>query len=228
MKIIITESQYKLISEMSQSLYHGSIYDFDDFDVSKMSTGHGDQWFGWGIYFTDEKVVADGYAASKDGTKMGYIYHVTLHGNKTPDQYDYIDLEYHITPKQIDKVKKGIIREKIEFKKYYTVCNDNERLYLDKPYFHNIKDAEKYKDSLANVDGEEWYIKENQFNPSFNNIAGEELYEELCGTLGSPKEASLFLLRCGIDGLKTDRYFDAYVWIVFDTSCVKIEKKEKV
>ena len=34
------------------------------------------------------------------------------------------------------------------------------------------------------------------------NKTVQEFYKQLCGLFGSDKEASLFLLRCGIDGIK--------------------------
>lgn len=42
--------------------YHGSPYKFDKFSTSKMGTGEGAQAFGWGLYFTDLKGVAENYA----------------------------------------------------------------------------------------------------------------------------------------------------------------------
>lgn len=224
MKIIITESQYNLIREMSISAYHGSPYDFDDFEINKMFSGHGDHWFGWGLYFSDKKDVADAYATAEDGGEMGYVYHVTLHGNKTPDQYDYMWYEHAITPKQADKIKKGLIRENITFKEYYIVHGESRR-DIDWKYFHNLEDAKKYKDSLNYND--ELFITKEKFNGNVDGSSGAAVYEELAGTLGGTKEASLFLLRCGIDGIITDDLEDR-IYVVFDTNCIKIEKKEKL
>lgn len=41
--------------------YHGSPYDFDKFDSSKIGTGEGAQAYGWGLYFAGKKEVAEWY-----------------------------------------------------------------------------------------------------------------------------------------------------------------------
>ena len=57
------------------SAYHGSPYFFDKFTTSKMGTGEGAQAFGWGLYFTDLKEVAEHYRAylSKDKSFELYV-----------------------------------------------------------------------------------------------------------------------------------------------------------
>ena len=42
--------------------WHGSPYQFDKFTTEKMGTGEGAQAFGWGLYFTDLKGIAENYA----------------------------------------------------------------------------------------------------------------------------------------------------------------------
>lgn len=44
--------------------YHGSPYDFDRFDASKIGTGEGAQAYGHGLYFAENKAVADEYKRS--------------------------------------------------------------------------------------------------------------------------------------------------------------------
>jgi len=44
--------------------YHGSPHDFDRFDLSKIGTGEGAQAYGHGLYFAENKAVADGYKTS--------------------------------------------------------------------------------------------------------------------------------------------------------------------
>ena len=48
----------------SVKAYHGTIHKFDKFTTDKMGTGEGNQSFGWGLYFTDIKDIADGYATT--------------------------------------------------------------------------------------------------------------------------------------------------------------------
>lgn len=64
MKILVTEGQFKVIKEMAISTYHGTPHDFDKFTISKVGTGESTQWFGWGLYFTDDESISDYYASS--------------------------------------------------------------------------------------------------------------------------------------------------------------------
>jgi hypothetical protein len=41
--------------------YHGSPHDFEQFDMSKIGTGEGEQAFGHGLYFAENEPVAKGY-----------------------------------------------------------------------------------------------------------------------------------------------------------------------
>lgn len=41
--------------------YHGSPYDFDKFDISKIGTGEGAQAYGHGLYFAENPLVAESY-----------------------------------------------------------------------------------------------------------------------------------------------------------------------
>ncbi len=41
--------------------WHGTPHDFDEFDVNKINTGEGAQAFGWGLYFTSKKAIAEHY-----------------------------------------------------------------------------------------------------------------------------------------------------------------------
>lgn len=70
-----------------------------------------------------------------------------------------------------------------------------------------------------------------------DNISGQDLYENLTVAFGSDKEASLFLLRAGIDGIKypaesisrgaTSDTARGFNYVVFDENAVTIEEKTK-
>jgi hypothetical protein len=47
------------------SVWHGSPHSFDKFSLSKIGTGEGQQAYGWGLYFTDLKSIANYYAATE-------------------------------------------------------------------------------------------------------------------------------------------------------------------
>jgi hypothetical protein len=64
--IRITPEMKKDISEKGQTLfqasaYHGSPHRFDEFKLNKIGTGEGNQAYGWGLYFAENKEVAEWY-----------------------------------------------------------------------------------------------------------------------------------------------------------------------
>jgi hypothetical protein len=46
---------------LNQSVFHGSPYEFDQFDLGSIGSGEGAQAYGWGLYFAGNKDIADGY-----------------------------------------------------------------------------------------------------------------------------------------------------------------------
>jgi len=77
MKIIITESQLKILIPEGIKVWHGSDRNFDSFDMSKVGSGDGKSLGGWGIYFSDTKEVSERYF-----TTNGFVNEYELrHGN---------------------------------------------------------------------------------------------------------------------------------------------------
>ncbi len=48
-------------TEKNQVVYHGTPYDFEKFSTDKIGSGEGAQSYGWGLYFSSNKKVADWY-----------------------------------------------------------------------------------------------------------------------------------------------------------------------
>ena len=65
-----------------QSAWHGSPYDFDEFDLGSIGGGLGMQAFGWGLYFTENKNVAEKYKVERKSKNK-----FTLNGNDIPIEY---------------------------------------------------------------------------------------------------------------------------------------------
>ena len=65
-----------------QSAWHGSPYDFNEFDLGSIGGGLGTQAFGWGLYFTENKNVAEKYKVERKSKNK-----FTLNGNDTPIEY---------------------------------------------------------------------------------------------------------------------------------------------
>lgn len=73
-----------------QAAWHGSPYQFDKFTTEKIGTGEGAQAFGWGLYFTDLKSIAENYADKLSEKKLlvnGEEFS-TSKLRKTLDKYD--------------------------------------------------------------------------------------------------------------------------------------------
>lgn len=65
-----------------QSAWHGSPYDFDEFDLGSIGGGLGTQAFGWGLYFTENKNVAEKYKVERKSKNK-----FTLNSNDIPIEY---------------------------------------------------------------------------------------------------------------------------------------------
>ena len=71
--------------------YHGSPYDFDKFDMSKIGTGEGAQAYGHGLYFAENPEVAEQYAkmgvqfTDPQGNPLstGHRYEVNINADPT-------------------------------------------------------------------------------------------------------------------------------------------------
>lgn len=75
-----------------ENFYHGSPYEFDHFDISKVGSGDSHSKFGWGLYFTDSPNTALKYAQELSIGKLkeaGFnIYEVKLLGIDSFYQWD--------------------------------------------------------------------------------------------------------------------------------------------
>lgn len=74
--------------------FHGSPYDFDKFDMSKIGTGEGAQAYGRGLYFAENEGVAKVYRDQLGGHSAakprGHMYEVRI--NADPDSFLNYDL----------------------------------------------------------------------------------------------------------------------------------------
>lgn len=78
----VAEAPFSLTSEVAkpragknrtlfQTVYHGTPHVFEKFELRAIGTGEGNQSYGWGLYFTSTKEIADRYAeAVKDDSKI--------------------------------------------------------------------------------------------------------------------------------------------------------------
>ena len=73
--------------------WHGSPHLFDRFSTSAIGTGEGNQAFGWGLYFTDLKEIAENYAKKLSGrierTKLRINGEIVTYPSPFPNEPDY-------------------------------------------------------------------------------------------------------------------------------------------
>lgn len=275
------------VNRYYQAAWHGSPYAFDKFTTEKMGTGEGAQAFGWGLYFTDIRGIAEGYATTLsqinndvyfNGEKVimipdNPIYNVSaklsqgidfaikyaqdMYGDYANYTDDYSVRRAKSYGKTIEFLQKN--RDKIE------VRGEGRNLY--KVELHKGKTPEQYEwlawdkpltKSMANKikayvgadvfnDWNETLIDKANVDLTDNELTGREVYsflQTMASEDGLPnadpiggnvaKEASLFLLRAGIDGIKypaeslargmTSDTARGFNYVVFDENAITIEE----
>ncbi len=185
----------KLFEEIK--VYHGSGNKIDKFNI--IDSKSGSTTYGYGYYFTDNEEVAKIYANENDDK---YIYHLTLHKGKKPNDYDYLIFDINITNQQFNKIKKELLKNNI-----------NIDISLKSNGWNVIQKLIEYFYSKLTI------------HQQINN-----------GHYTSKKKTSMFLLKCGIDGLKykmpntiiSHEYgYDGYNYVVFDSKNIHIDKISK-
>ncbi len=212
-------------------IYHGSPYSFDKFTTSKMGTGEGAQAFGWGLYFTDVKGIAEGYAnalakAKFDSKSFGKenegianraILNIESAGS-VDKAINFIEGLINKNPKGdnsksqeiIDFLKENKDKFKVEKNLYKVSLHEGKTpsqydwLVWDK---HATKaQIEKVINVLRNAEdlsqrGRDLLRELTTPILRMNNYYGKDLYYALSDAMGQ-KKASLELLKQGIDGVK--------------------------
>jgi hypothetical protein len=139
--------------------------------------------------------------------KNKYFYKVTIHKGKTPEQYTWLEWDKPLTDNQ-------------------------KKLIIDQSRKENLKPIKKISFGL-----EDWTITPESIITSFSpKSLGMEIYRNISAYFNSDKEASLFLLRAGIDGIKypTGTLSSAlnntrgFNYVVFDENAVSIEKQTQL
>lgn len=80
----------KEIVQTDMTLYHGTPHDFIRFQTKNIGTGEGSQCFGYGLYFTENKSVAEFYANMLK-RPLGYVYTVSVKNGEFFEWYKRLD-----------------------------------------------------------------------------------------------------------------------------------------
>lgn len=213
---------------MLRKVYHGTGAEFDKFDHSFMSTGEGNQAFGWGTYVSEVEDVAKSYATTNHEENAEYeSAKVKLdEAQKKWDEfggqmYDKYGVTYTEKLNDEEKAKnkelldayntaKSEMNSHAVARRLYTVeiPDDNGSNYIvyDKDVPKKMKDEVKRR--LYNVLIEEDYkgaekeLKRELDNLFAMDMDGNNLYGNVSAYLGGDKNASEFLNSMGFVGIK--------------------------
>jgi hypothetical protein len=234
-----------LANESGQvDVWHGSPHKFDVPDMSKVGTGEGAQAFGYGLYFTDKKEIAAHYGSLPDSNKINQINQKLSSLSKEMDQYRTGEWGKFKDPKgyKLKSEYDNLMNEKLDLKgstyraQLFPGKDPSEYTFLD--WYEPVGKNEKLKELLDKSKNESWYqkLEEAQLGGPLNEQATvRDVYRAIEKELGSDKEASAFLKRAGIDGIryptetlsgKGPKGGDAFNYVVFDDKDVKLVSRE--
>jgi hypothetical protein len=154
----------------AQAAWHGSPYDFDEFDLGGIGTGEGNQAHGWGLYFAKDKKVSDLYRR-----ELSLIHDVdkgTLFKVDVPDTKTMIDEQQslNILSKETKQSLNAAINALPEQEKEVFI---NE--YTNSPLFNHY--AKKGIDELGS--------KFNQLDTEYNLLKDKYLDKYIEGELNT-------------------------------------------
>ena len=217
-------------------IYTGSAADYEKPSLHYVGSGEGSQVYGWGLYGSNVRGVAEGYARPNHLTPEG-LASSTLHQYSNDRDAAIAHLQKYLdsgrlsfralTKEEIARTKGAIEILKSHAEKsghlyeqtfftdrapgdeshllnwYEQVSEENLGRILEELKKEGISD--RFKDMYwLRYKGMSSYLKTNDIHGAIldNGSTGDAVYQQLTSILGSPKAASEFLSRAGIDGVK--------------------------
>jgi len=220
-----------------KGLYHGSPYKFNKFAQEKIGTGEGAQAFGYGHYLTESPDIAQDYAKTYDPKNLARQI-VNTKGNET-EAINYIidtiqnnpwEPKHDLLQKAFDEIKTGTYKQGNASGYLY-----NSTVNKGKPSSADVfLEWDKLSDDVINKVSKQY---EKEFGVIYkpNNKGaypqtGDDIYNYLSQILGSPQEATNFLSRAGITGIKYPsgtlsgiKNSSYYNYVIFNPEDITIE-----
>lgn len=210
-------------------LYHGTGAKFDQFSNDAINTGEEVQSYGWGIYLTDSKKVAIGYADRAAG--QGYVYTV-----RVPDSLNIVNWNEPIDPYIVSEMAKKIIGMDV-------IDNEIDEMREHRTFFYSDDKFENIIETLLvdGADNDAWealdeeiedydlskfksLLDKSDFQFYINGgISYEMVYNYVSDTLGG-SNASKLMEVFEIDGFKfpSKEYDGVTNYTIFDADNIKI------
>ncbi|MBQ6457767.1 MAG: hypothetical protein IJJ51_03085, partial [Kiritimatiellae bacterium] len=180
----------------------------------KVGTGEGSQVYGWGLYGSTVRGVAEGYAKSGGGAEAWARRMLKERGREDAIQWlehygkQYIGFnekrqgEILLEAAKLLRENKPLGAEHLYEQTFFTNRAPGDESHLLKWYEAVTKEnMERIRAQLLKEGVENAWLADDAEN-DFRGYKAEEVYANLARTLGSAKAASEFLARAGIDGVK--------------------------
>ena len=189
------------VTEHDLTLYHGTPHSFIKFNTKNIGNGEGNQSFGYGLYFTSVKGVAEFYANLLKNP-VGYIYTVNVNGG-----------EFFEWNKKLDTGFKRLFVEKM---------NDNG--YNEMPYIRRFENGNIKTYSMSVEDAVNYFPNGKFFYENVSLLLGgdkkaSEFLSEM-GFVGIKYPVGSFFKRNISSG--------EYNYVIFNGNDVEVIKKEMI
>ncbi len=220
--------------------YHGTPYKFRKFTTDKIGTGEGNQSFGWGLYFTDIESIAKDYAVRLSASENSIINGIAK------SELDSFNGDVKSAIDSLENTLAQSWSDKKRVTKAINVLKNGKLLKVNKPKLYKVSlHKGKMPDQYA------WLVWDKPVSNDLINkipliqkiinakkeftapITGSDIYKGISKELGGDKQASLFLLENGIDGVKypaesiargtTSDNARGFNYVVFDENVVDID-----
>ena len=173
-----------------QAAWHGSPYDFDEFDLGAIGTGEGNQAHGWGLYFAKKKSVSKNYQkvlSKRLGTTSPKLFKVEI-----PDEKTMLDEDKYFKEQNKDVVNKIVTAVNgLDIDKRKALLS----YYKEHPSYPVNKEYEKLLGKIQEIKHEKEYITDALLNNA--NKIKEKIARETAAEYGY-----------NFDELKADNTFE--------------------
>jgi diguanylate cyclase with GGDEF domain len=219
------------LSVLFQEVWHGSPYKFDKFTLDHIGEGEGAQTYGWGLYFAEEKQVADYYRQSTSRNNMEY----GTTEQKLHDYWEVVDEKQ----KALDQLRTQQDTSR-QFQTRLKVAEFEYNQALEAAQGFGERPPEPGQLYRVDIPDENYLLWDKPFNEqsegvrqalegsginTTDNPDGRTLYNRMSS---NPRIASQAFKDVGLNGIK---YFDkasrgagegTYNYVIFDDNATRI------